>query len=504
MNNGKICVSVFAETADEFIENIKQAAEFADVIELRFDCLQTNEIENVIENLPKMDKPYLATFRPKEQGGKRELSLDERLKFWESILWAKKDKIFWVDFEFDMSFVINFQKTFTIASSHDFSGVSENLPAVYEIFSITNADALKIAVQVNDISDSIAVWRLLEKAKKQGKEIIPIAMGEAGKWTRILGLAHGAFMTYAALESGKETASGQITAQDLIETYRARELDEQTEIYGIVGNPVSHSLSPYIHNAAFKFHNLNAVYIPFEVKNLDEFVAKFIRPETRESELNFKGFSVTIPHKQAIIEHLDFIDETAEKIGAVNMVKINDGKLHGFNTDAQGFIEPLKTAYGDLKDVEVAVLGGGGAARACVFALKKEEAKVTIFARDVEKAKILADEFQVSFSKFKFQTSNFKSFDVVINTTPLGTIGEMKNETPVLADQIKDVHLVYDLVYNPFKTRFLREAESVNVPTVGGLAMLVSQAAAQFKIWTELDAPIIEMNRIALRKLQSR
>ncbi len=503
MNNGKICVSVCAETADKLFEQIERAEELADVIELRFDCLRKNEIENAIRNLPKIDKPYLATFRPKEQGGKRELSLGERLKFWEPLLLANKDKIFWTDFEFDMSFVVNPQKTLTIASSHDFSGASENLSATYEVFSITNADVLKTAVQANDITDSIAVWRLLDRAKPDNKNIIPIAMGEAGKWTRILGLAHGAFMTYAAPGAGRETASGQITARDLIDTYRVKELDEQTEIYGIIGNPVSHSVSPFMHNAALKFHNLNAVYIPFEVKNLDEFIAKFIREETREIELNFKGFSVTIPHKQAIIKHLDSIDDTAKAIGAVNTVKIIDGKLHGYNTDAHGFIEPLTNAYGDLKNAKVAVLGGGGAARAAIYGLRKEEAQVTVFARNLEKGRSLAEQFKIQDSKFKIQNESYDDFDIVVNATPLGTIGELENETPTVAEQIKDVHLVYDLVYNPFETRFLREAKSVGVPTVGGLAMLVAQGAAQFEIWTGKNAPLKEMSRIALRKLQS-
>ena len=504
MNNGKICVSVCAETADEFIEDSKRAADFADVIELRLDCLRINEIKNVIENLRKIDKQYLVTFRPKEQGGKREMSLGERLTFWEFILsWANKEKTLWVDFEFDLSFIVKLEKTLTIASSHDFSGLAENLPATYEVFSITNADVLKIAVQPNNIADSIAVWNLLGRAKKENKRIIPIAMGEAGKWTRILGLAHGAFMTYAALGKGKETAGGQITAKDLIETYRVKELNEQTEIYGIVGDPVSQSLSPYIHNAAFKYHKLNAVYIPFEVKNLDEFIAKFIRRETREVELNIKGFSVTIPHKQAIIKHLDFLDETAEKIGAVNTVRIIDGKLYGYNTDAQGFIEPLQNAFGALKNVKVAILGNGGAARACVYALQKAGATITIFARNIEKAKILAGEFQVSFDELTFPTPDFKSFKVVVNATPLGTIGKMENETPAFADQLKDVQLAYDLVYNPIETRFLREAKSAGVPTIGGLTMLISQALAQFKIWTELDAPMKEMSRAALRKLKS-
>ncbi|MDQ3712799.1 MAG: shikimate dehydrogenase [Acidobacteriota bacterium] len=498
MNNGKICISICADTADEFIKDIKRAEESADVIELRFDCLNESEIKQVW-NSPASSKEEICTFRPKEQGGKRSISEKERLEFW-----SIGNKLDWVDFEIDLyEMNVTWNHRMIICSHHDFNGVPENLNEIYNRLKMTNADVLKIAVQANEIIDSIAVWKLLERAKKENKQIIPIAMGEAGRWTRILGLAHGAFMTYAALDAGKKTASGQITARDLIKTYRVKELNEQTEIYGIVGDAVSHSVSPFMHNAAFKLHNLNAVYIPFEVKNLDKFIAKFIREKTREIELNFKGFSVTIPHKQAIIKHLDSIDETAKAVGAVNTVKIIGGKLYGYNTDARGFIEPLKNAYGDLKNAKVAVLGGGGAARAAIHGLRKEEAQVTVFARDLEKGRSLAEQFKIQTSRFKAQNESYDDFDIVVNATPLGTIGEVENETPAVTEQIKNVHLVYDLVYNPFETRFLREARSVGVPTVGGLAMLVAQGAAQFEIWTGKTTPLKEMSQIALRKLQS-
>jgi 3-dehydroquinate dehydratase/shikimate dehydrogenase len=367
-----------------------------------------------------------------------------------------------------------------------------------------NSHILKIAAQTNEITDSIAVWKLLEQAKSDNKQIIPIAMGEAGKWTRILGLAHGAFLTYAALDTGKETASGQFSVRDLIETYRVKELNEQTEIYGIIGNPVSQSVSPEMHNAAFKFYQLNSVYIPFEIKDLESFLHRMVKKETREIELNFKGFSVTIPHKQAIIEHLDFIDETASAIGSVNTVKIVDDKFYGYNTDAPGFLAPLQNAYGNLENVKVAVLGAGGAARAAIYALKKEDASVTIFARNLEKAGVLAAEFQIEAKELPLpqsSSSSFKDFDIVVNTTPLGMKGKYELETPAIAEQIENVHLVYDLVYNPFETRLIKEARKVDVPTISGLAMLVAQGMKQFEIWTDLDAPMKEMSAAALRKL---
>ena len=535
MNNGKICVSVCAETADEMIEQIKRAEELADVIEIRFDCLKESEFELILEKISdlKCGKPFLATFRPKdkmaefsvgrvdskvniENSDNRKSLRNLRILNWDKILSLRN--IEFVDIDEDLFFGILMKEFYdkkisdlleeccqkiikykTIVSLHDFIKIPDKLEDTYSEIgyadnSAVTVDVVKIAVQADDITDSLAVWKLLERAKSDNKQIIPIAMGEAGKWTRILGLAHGAFMTYASLDTGRETAPGQISVADLIEVYRVKELDEQTEIYGIVGGNTSYSLSPYMHNAAFKFHDLNAVYVPFEVKNLNDFVNIFLK----DSGLNIKGFSVTNPHKQAIIEHLDFVDETAEAIGAVNTVKIVDGKLYGYNTDADGFVEPLKNAYGDLKDAKVAVLGAGGAARACVYALMREDADVTIFARNIGKA----EQCKVQNAKCKVFGGDYSEFDIVINTTPLGTKGELENETIAVAEQIKDVNLVYDLVYNPFQTRLMTEADRVHVPKIGGMAMLVAQGMKQFEIWTEKSAPMKEMSAAALRKLQ--
>ncbi|MDQ2746928.1 MAG: shikimate dehydrogenase [Acidobacteriota bacterium] len=406
------------------------------------------------------------------------------------------------------------------------------METLYNRLEATKVDIVKIAVQANKITDSIVIWKLLEYSKRKNTEvskslsfwklskhakqkavgIIPIAMGEAGKWTRILGLAHGAFMTYAALDAGKETAPGQVSARDLIEVYRAKELNAETEVYGILGSNTSVSMSPYMHNAAFRFHDLNAVFVPLQVNDLEAFIQRMVKPETREIELNFKGFSVTIPHKQTIIKYLDSIDETAEHIGAVNTVKIENGKLRGYNTDAQGFIEPLLNSCGNLKDAKIAVIGAGGAARACVYALQKEGATVTVFARNLEKSEALAADFDVELQPLSTQHSaldtshsalrTYEDFDILLNTTPLGMKGKAEGETPAVAEQLKDLHLVYDLVYIPFQTRLMAEADRAEVPKIGGLAMLVAQAMAQQKIWTGKDAPLKEMSRAVLRRLQ--
>jgi shikimate dehydrogenase len=201
------------------------------------------------------------------------------------------------------------------------------------------------------------------------------------------------------------------------------------------------------------------------------------------------------------------VDETARAIGAVNTVKIVDGALYGSNTDAPGFIAPLTNFYGDLRGARVAVLGAGGAARAVVYALKQNGAEVTIFARDPAKAKNLAEDFQVELKELSKTGDQkpktvFKDFDILVNATPLGMKGKADGETPVSAEQLKGLRLVYDLVYVPFQTPLMTEADLAQTPKIGGLAMLIGQAAEQQKIWIGRDAPVKEMSRAALKRLQ--
>jgi 3-dehydroquinate dehydratase / shikimate dehydrogenase len=501
MNDGKICISICAEYVDELKKQIARAETYADIIEIRLDCLKTGFAKSDVARIAST-KTLLYTFRPTRQGGNASADPPQRREFWVEFIkfLDQKHNDCILDFEHDLKLEIEESKFQIINSKHNFDGVPDDLIELFDQLSKRHG-ITKIAMSAKEITDSLPIWRLLLKSKSQNKKIIPIAMGDAGKWTRILGLAHGAFLTYASLDSGKETAPGQILAEDLVEVYRAKQLDENTGVYGIIAGNTSYSMSPYIHNAAFKFHKLNSVFVPLQVQNLDEFMRRMVLEKTREVELNFKGFSVTNPHKQSIIRYLDEVDATAKKIGAVNTVKIENEKLYGYNTDAQGFIEPLKRSYGDLSGANVAVIGNGGAARACVYALKNERAEVTIFARNMSAANQFAEEFGAkpeSISNLKSQISNF---DVVVNSTPLGTKGEREDQTPLFSDEFKNIHLAYDLVYNPFETRFLREAKIADVPTIGGFAMLIAQAMAQSEIWTGKEAPMKEMSQAALKKL---
>lgn len=495
----KICISICAKTADELFAKIAQAEPLADVIEIRFDCLSPDQIDAVIENLPAIDKTYLLTYRPSEQGGMRVLPLNARLMFWKRMLPALKGRDLLIDLEADINFPFRFDETKVIRSVHFYNDPPSDLrPAFFELSDLGDG-IVKIAATANDIPDTLPAWKLLKAAASEEKRVIPIAMGEPGKWTRILGPGYGAFMTYAALDESDATAPGQITAADLIDVFRVRELSPETQVHGILAGNTSYSISPWMHNAGFKAAGENRVFVPLQVGDLDAFITRMVRPETREVDLNFAGFSVTNPHKQAIIAHLDEIDETARQIGAVNMVKIEDGKLLGFNTDAPGFIHPLIDLYGDLNSAKVAVVGAGGAARACVYSLVKEGADVTVVARDVTKAKDLADSFDVGVDSIP---EMFAGFDVVVNSTPLGTKGDTEDQTIAAADQLAGVKLVYDLVYNPIETKLLREAKQAGVKTLGGLEMLIAQGAEQFRIWTGRDAPLDAMTAAVRRKLK--
>ena len=500
-------MSVSAETSEKILADAELAAVNADVIEIRIDALAPAEIRQVLGSI-RSEKPLLITFRPAEQGGAREISLERRIEFWDEIEAALDTSGLWFDQEADLLGHTQKQhNSVTIRSFHDFGGVPDNIDAIFDSLA-ADAEVVKIAVSATDITDAIPVWKLLDRAKAKNRQLIPIAMGEAGKWTRILGLAHGAFMTYASLVAGKETADGQITAKDLIETYRVKELDENTQVFGVIGHPTSQSLSPYMHNPAFASAGMNAVFIPFLIKDLDKFMRRMVMPQTREVELNFGGFSVTMPHKQAIMKFLDVLDPVAEKIGAVNTVKIENGKLTGYNTDAHGFITPLKAKYGDVKGARVAVLGAGGAARACVHALKQEGADVTVFARDPKMGSVFAEEFAArftDFSKIKDQKSKIGiDFEIIVNATPLGMKGQLENESPFTADQLAGVKFVYDLVTKTADTLFILEAQKAGIPAIGGLEMLIAQGARQFEIWTGKKAPVDLMRESLISRIQAK
>jgi shikimate dehydrogenase len=239
---------------------------------------------------------------------------------------------------------------------------------------------------------------------------------------------------------------------------------------------------------------MNAVYLPLEVSRLDEFMKRMVSPRTREMDWSLRGLSVTAPHKREMMRHLDWIEDAAREIGAVNTIVVRDAELHGYNTDAAASLAPLREEI-DLKGARVAVIGAGGAARALLWSLREACARVTVLARDAERARETAQQFGADVKRL--DGASFGEFELVVNATPLGTRGKNVDETPALAGQLRGVKLAYDLVYNPRETRFMREAVTAGCRAIGGLDMLIAQAAAQFRLWTGTDAPLEIMRRAA-------
>lgn len=280
----------------------------------------------------------------------------------------------------------------------------------------------------------------------------------------------------------------------------------KTKVCGLIGDPVEHSMSPVMHNAAFRELGLDFLYLPFRVKK--EEVGKAI---DGMRALNFRGLNVTIPHKVAVIPLLNELDPLAEKIGAVNTIINNDGKLTGYNTDAGGFIRALLAKGIEPDGKSVAVIGAGGAARAITFILADKKARLVIFNRieELEWAKDLAGRITQTFGQkveaLELNRENLarvlNKADILVNATSVG-MSPNTGDSPVEADLLRPGLAVYDIVYNPTKTRLLREAEAVNAKTIGGLDMLVWQGALAFEMWTGQKAPVELMKREATKLLE--
>jgi shikimate dehydrogenase len=261
-------------------------------------------------------------------------------------------------------------------------------------------------------------------------------------------------------------------------------VDGKTEVYGIIGWPVSHSLSPAIHNRAFRELGLNKIYVPLPCQDVEAALNGLRAAGVR-------GLSVTVPHKQAVIPFLDSIDPVAEKIGAVNTLTIKDGVIHGYNTDWLGANQAL-TEVIKLKGCRVVLLGAGGSARAIGFGLLEAGAEVAVASRTPEPGQALAADLGSQW--LPLQEVEGASCDVMVNATSAGMTPNV-DEMAVPVKSLAGSKVVMDIVYAPLETRLLREASAVGCQVINGLAMLLYQGAAQFEIWTGQKAPVEVMGQ---------
>lgn len=496
--SSRVCAVVAEQTVDAAREAMRRAASIADLIELRLDYLRDFDFSNLanlgalLENKPL---PVIITCRAVAEGGKQQVEDRVRLRL---LVEGARRFADYCDIEaahYREAAALSPDLSRLIVSYHNFEETPADLTAIHERILSLPAAVHKIVTQANHVTDTLPIFNVLDRARAESRSLIGLAMGEAGLITRVLGPARGSVLTYGALEPGRESAIGQPSCHDLLNLYRVHRISRGTAITGIIGSPVGHSASPAMHNRAFASLDLDFVYLPFEVDNLDDLFRRFVRPSTREIDWNLRGLSVTIPHKSAVIPLLDEVDEIARKVGAVNTVVVTEDRLSGYNTDVQGAMEPLERAC-SLVGESCAVIGAGGAARAVIYGMLQRGARVSVFARNPERARSLSQGFGVTVESIQSLASS--DARVIVNTTPVGMRGYGEGLSPVPREALRGRFVAYDLVYNPLETRFLADARAEGCRTVSGLEMLVAQAVLQFELWSGHKPPIEQMRDAAI------
>jgi len=490
---GRICAVVAAPTAIEFRKLVRAALRETPTVELRLDWLASDRerhkaLEWLKRTVPKR-AVMIATCRRRVGGGEFAGGAAEEL-FW--LMKAKEADCAWCDLEIETLRELPGKSVEGYAlppkvllSIHDFRRTPK-LPAKVKIAARGGVDAVKVAAMSRKLSDST---RLLGLARGTEK-VVAVPMGEIGLPGRILALRAGSALVYAPVAAA--TAPGQVGLHELKELYRAHKLTEKTRVYGVIGNPIGHSLSPLLHNTGYIAAKKDAVFLPFLVERLGEFL-KVMR------QFGVAGFSVTLPHKEKIFRYLDECEPLAEEIGAVNTVTVrHDDKLEGSNTDYVGVLRALEGKL-QLRGSRILILGAGGAARAAAFAVAKAGAEVLVCARREKAAKELA--WAVRGGVVRRAALKKQKFDAILNATPVG-MHPHEGSSPLEATEL-NCSLVMDLIYRPLQTKLLRMAAARGIKTVSGVEMFLAQGIAQWELWMGSRAPVGAMRGAILRALRA-
>lgn len=490
----RVCVAVIGTTAEEMIAKAEGLIRDNPFLEFRLDYLANPaaampKVKKLLETRP--DAVIIGTCRRAASGGKFKGSAAAQL---EILAKAAAAGCHLLDVEIETAETVKpaeIQKLRSVASIilsyHDFKATKKLDDILARMVKIP-VEYYKVVTTATSLYDNVAMMKFLEK---HGHDywLIGSCMGEQGIMSRVLAVRAGSVFTFAAATAGEETAPGQVTYRDLRSTFRIENVDAATQVYGVAGDPVAHSLSPAMMNLAFRRENVNGVYLALHAKKMDDLLA-CIR------DIPIRGLSVTMPHKQEMVKHLANADDLVRKIGAVNtVVRSQEGKLYGFNTDVAGIVGPLSDRI-TLNGARILVLGAGGAARAAVFGLAARGAQVSILNRTVPTAQKLARESGAKVVK----RADLKKldFDVIVNATSVG-MGNNK-VSPIEADEIR-ARIVFDMVYNPVETKLLQMAKAKGIATIPGYEMFVQQGARQFEIWSGKPAPVDEMRGVIMKAL---
>jgi len=472
-----ICLVLSGSTIEENLSQFSLNRPYIDLMESRIDLLGEHARVAAAEFPSLVDLPVNLTCRRVVDGGSYAGPEKTRLALIESCL---EGKFAYVDIEEDVKRCAAEQKARErgiriIRSLHDFSGIPSDI--FHRIARVAaKGDIPKMAVTPHSVLDLITLFRVKEELSSVTEKIV-LGMGDFGLPSRILYKKIGSMLTYCA---DKPVAPGQISAQKMKELYRADKVDDRTRIFGVIGNPVLHSFSPLIQNPGFHGINFNAIYLPFPVDSVRSF---FILAEM----IKISGFSVTVPHKQAVLPYLGKITREVKQIGSCNTVVRAKNLWMGTNTDYYGFIEPI-VADIDAKRIQSAlVIGAGGAARSVVWALRNHGCRVTILNRNIERARQLADETMASFDSLE-HAAHHAQVDLIVQTTSVGMIPDADGD-PIPDFPFAERHVVYELVYRPRYTAMLKRARQAGSKLMFGIDMLVRQGKLQFESFTGYHYP---------------
>jgi len=499
-----LCVSLAAGDAKGMVNAARAARRAgADIVEVRLDRLRGIDAPMISQIGKRIDFiPAIATLRPEWEGGAFAGSEKERA----GLLGAAAESGFdFIDMELGMdrrrqNSLLGLCKkrcVGTIVSHHDHirtPGVRGILRKIQQCSAL--GDMGKVAFFCASSTDAARIVEAAAAARRAGHRFIAMGMGEPGILTRAFAPLIGSAMVYACLDIRTATAQGQPEIGELVKIWggpdRRRLLSHRTALYALIGHPLGHSLSPLMHNAAFRRLGMDAVYMPFDVKEDD--IDGTLRALMAAG---LRGANVTIPYKQRIIACLDGLDEAARKIGAVNTVLVRGPRLLGYNTDVSGFTDALKGAGVRLRGARTLVIGAGGAARAAVWGLIGERATVTVANRsrgNALKLKRELGEQRIEVAGLEDIPAIVGGSDIVVNCTPLGMRG-FGSRSPVPARLLRRDIVVMDMVYNPVRTPLLAAAERAGAVTVSGMEMFIRQGMGSLRLWTKRTVPLAAVRK---------
>ena len=492
----RICIAMGFSDPQKLLESARREANGGEsLLEFRLDYLPSPEqgvavIRKFLASRP--DCAVLATCRRHQNHGKFNGSIEDQIRILEAAI-AAGAKAVDIEIESAENAAERLDSLRTAAhlvlSYHNYDGTPATEAILRRMLKIP-ADAYKIVTTARKPSDNC---RVLGLAKSHPRvPLIVLAMGEIGFPTRVLSPAWGSVFTYAAPNAAEGTASGQVSARLMRNLYRVEKFTRAAKIYGVVADPVRHSISPAVHNRAFQALRMDAVYIPFLVHaaQLKDFF-------TLAEGLPLSGFSVTIPHKQKIIRYLDIVDPLARRIGAVNTVWKKAGKWRGANTDAPAVTAPL-ARHLRLAKSSVLLIGNGGAARGAAYALVDSGSKLSIVGRNPDRVRALAK--ACGAEPLLKEQAEKRKFDAIVHATPLGMFP--RTEGCFFSDGIPG-ELVFDMVYNPIETPLVHRATEQGLTVIRGIEMFIEQASRQFEIWTGASAPRSVMEKAAKEALMA-